>query len=152
LSSIVVFSLGEQKYGVPIEMVREIIPYSEITPVPGTPPFFEGFMNVRGELVSVTNLRQFIGMETPHDQSRFKILILTSMEGSSRGIMADDVTAIVDFSMEDLQPAEAGKKDEGFSKEVLRGVADVDGDLVVVLDVDKLLAGERKEEEKPGVK
>jgi chemotaxis signal transduction protein len=66
--------------------------------------------------------------------------------------MADDVTAIVDFSMEDLQPAEAGKKDEGFSKEVLRGVADVDGDLVVVLDVDKLLAGERKEEEKPGVK
>jgi purine-binding chemotaxis protein CheW len=152
LSSIVVFSLGEQKYGVPIEMVREIIPYSEITPVPGTPPFFEGFMNVRGELVSVTNLRQFIGMETPDDQSRFKILILTSMEGSSRGIMADDVTAIVDFSMEDLQPAEAGKKDEGFSKEVLRGVADVDGDLVVVLDVDKLLAGERKEEEKPGVK
>ncbi len=152
MSSIVVFSLGEQKYGVPIEMVREIIPYSEITPVPGTPPFFEGFMNVRGELVSVTNLRQFIGMETPDDQSRFKILILTSMEGSSRGIMADDVTAIVDFSMEDLQPAEAGKKDEGFSKEVLRGVADVDGDLVVVLDVDKLLAGERKEEEKPGVK
>jgi purine-binding chemotaxis protein CheW len=152
LSSIVVFSLGEQKYGVPIEMVREIIPYSEITPVPGTPPFFEGFMNVRGELVSVTNLRQFIGMETPDDQSRFKILILTSMEGSSRGIMADDVTAIVDFSMEDLQPAEDGKKGEGFPKEVLRGVADVDGDLVVVLDVDKLLAEERKEEEKLGVK
>ena len=133
-------------------MVREIIPYSEITPVPGTPPFFEGFMNVRGELVSVTNLRQFIGMETPDDQSRFKILILTSMEGSSRGIMADDVTAIVDFSMEDLQPAEDGKKGKGFPKEVLRGVADVDGDLVVVLDVDKLLAGERKEEEKLGVK
>lgn len=152
MSSIVVFSLGEQKYGVPIEMVREIIPYSEITPVPGTPSFFEGFMNVRGELVSVTNLRQFIGMETPDDQSRFKILILTSMEGSSRGIMADDVTAIVDFSVEDLQPAEDGKKGEGFPKEVLRGVADVEGDLVVVLDVDKLLAEERKEEEKLGVK
>jgi purine-binding chemotaxis protein CheW len=152
LSSIVVFSLEEQKYGVPIEMVREIITYSEITPVPGTPPFFEGFMNVRGELVSVTNLRQLIGMETPDDQSRFKILILTSMEGASRGIMADDVTAIVDFSLEDLQPAENGKKGEGFPKEVLRGVADVEGDLVVVLDVDKLLAEERKEEEKLGVK
>jgi purine-binding chemotaxis protein CheW len=152
LSSIVVFSLEEQKYGAPIEMVREIITYSEITPVPGTPPFFEGFMNVRGELVSVTNLRQLIGMETPDDQSRFKILILTSMEGASRGIMADDVTAIVDFSLEDLQPAENGKKGEGFPKEVLRGVADVEGDLVVVLDVDKLLAEERKEEEKLGVK
>lgn len=152
MSSIVVFRLEEQKYGVPIETVREIIPYSEITPVPGTPPFFEGFMNVRGELVSVTNLRQFIGMQTPDDQSRFKILILTSMEGSSRGIMADDVTAIVDFPVEDLQPAEEGKKGEGFPKEVLRGVADVEGDLVVVLDVDKLLAEERKEEEKLGAK
>jgi len=152
LGSIVVFRLGEQKYGVPIETVREIIPYSEITPVPGTPEFFEGFMNVRGELVSVTNLRKFIGMKTPEDQSRFKILILTSMSGSSRGIMADDVSAIAEFSAENLQPADDGKKGEGFPKDVLRGVADVEGDLVVVLDVDKLLAEERREEEKLGMR
>ncbi len=152
MSSLVVFSLGKQKYGVPIETVREIIPNSEITPVPGTTPFFEGFMNVRGELVSVTNLRRFIGMEDPDDKSRFKILVLISREGASRGIMADDVTAIVDFSMDDLQPAEDGKRGVGFPKEVLRGVADVGGDLVVVLDVEKLLAEGRKEEEKLGVK
>lgn len=148
MNKIVVFRLGSLKYGVPIETVREIIPCTDITPAPGTPAFFKGFLNVRGELVSVTNLNRFIGVEDAADMKSARILILTSAGGVSRGVLTDDVTSIADFSPEDLQPVKDGKNGAGFSKELLKGVADTGGELVVILDVEKLLMGEKAEEER----
>ncbi|GAB6280846.1 MAG: chemotaxis protein CheW [Thermovirga sp.] len=147
MDSIVVFRLAAQKYGVPIETVREIIPCSDITPAPGTPSFFEGFLNVRGELISVTNLNRFIGISEPVDPKTARILILTTAEGVSRGVLTDDVTSIASFSPEDLQPVKDGKNRAGFSRELLKGVADTGQELVVILDVEKLLSGDQTEEE-----
>ncbi|HCD71684.1 MAG TPA: chemotaxis protein CheW, partial [Thermovirga lienii] len=61
MSSIVVFSLKDERYGVPIEKVREILPLMKVTSVPGTPHYFKGFLNVRGELISLIDLRKFAG-------------------------------------------------------------------------------------------
>lgn len=147
MDNIVVFRLASQKYGVPIETVREIIPCSDITPAPGTPSYFEGFLNVRGELISVTNLNRFIGITDPVDLKTARILILTSAGGVSRGVLTDDVTSIASFSPEDLQPVKDGKNRTGFSRELLKGVADTGQELVVILDVEKLLSGDKDKTE-----
>jgi purine-binding chemotaxis protein CheW len=140
LSSIVVFRLGAENYGVPIEAVREIIPPSEVTPVPGAPGFFQGILNVRGELVSVINMRRFIGMEELDGNASAKILILASEDGSVQGLLTDDVTSIIDINAEAVQPLCEGGGETGFSKDLLKGVAETEEGLVVIVDVEKILA------------
>lgn len=140
MSSVVVFRLGAENYGVPIEAVREIIPPSEVTPVPGAPGFFEGILNVRGELVSVINMRRFAGMEELDDGSSAKILILASEDGSVQGLLTDDVASIVDVPAEAVQSLGEDGGNVGFSKDILKGVAETEEGLVVMVDVEKVLS------------
>jgi len=146
MSRIVVLKLDQERYGIPIEVVREILPFSEITPVPGTPDFFAGFMNVRGELVAVTSLRRFIGKSEPEGPRSSKILVVASEEGGIQGLIADDVTSIEEVSLDSLQPVEDGANSAGFPKGLVLGIAVLGENLVVVLDVEKLLAESRQEE------
>jgi purine-binding chemotaxis protein CheW len=151
MSRIVVLKLDQEHYGIPIEVVREILPFSEITPVPGSPDFFAGFMNVRGELVAVTSLRRFIGKSEPADRRSSKILVVASEGGGIQGLIADDVTSIEEISLDLLQPVEDGANRAGFPKALVLGVAVLGDDLVVVLDVEKLLAESRQEEPGPRI-
>jgi len=145
MSSIVVFSLKDERYGVPIEKVREILPLMKVTSVPGTPHYFKGFLNVRGELISLIDLRKFAGMEELDDLSMARILILSSDDGVTQGIMVDEVSNIVELPWQDLQPIDEGKGSCGIPKEFLKGILIDGSEIIVVLDVDSLLSGEKKE-------
>lgn len=145
MSSLVVFALGEERYGVPIEKVREILPTMRVTSVPGTPPYFEGFLNVRGELISLINLRKFVGMEPLEDLSMARILILSSTEGVTQGVLVDEVSNIIEIPWQELQPMEEGRDNRGIPKEFLKGLLLHDSEVVVVLDVDSLLSGGKRE-------
>ena len=64
------FNLGVEEYAVPLLAVREVIAMPEYTPVPYTPPYFLGIMNLRGQVISIMDLRQKLG---PHRRSRAKL-------------------------------------------------------------------------------
>lgn len=145
MSNMVVFGLGEEKYGVPIEQVREIMPCSTVTPVPGTPDYFEGFLNVRGELISLVNLRSFVRMNMAENQDDARIMILSSSEGNVQGILVDEVTSIAEISWEDLQPLKEDNAAKGFSKKLLKGVVETPHGLVVILDVEEIISEEKIE-------
>jgi len=145
MSKFVIFGLAEEKYGVSIEQVREIMPCTDVTPVPGTPRFFEGFLNLRGELISLINLRLFVGMEDISQRDEASILILSSREGMVQGILVDEVTSITEISWDDLQTIEEGKDGKGFPKELLKGIVDTDFGLVVILDVERILSDKNQE-------
>lgn len=145
MSNMVVFGLGKEKYGIPIEQVREIMPCTKVTPVPGTPDFFEGFLNVRGELISLINLRSFIGMEEMEDREDARILVLSSQEGTVQGILVDKVSSIVEVKGNELQPLEENCVEKGFANEHLKGVVDTPNGLVVILDVERIISGDRTE-------
>ena len=147
MDSIVVFRLGSQKYGVPIGSVKEIIPCSDITPAPGTPPWFQGFMNVRGDLVPVVSLARYIGMEDQSGNGAERILVLISESGNRRGFQTDEVTSIETCSLDEMQDIRDRGNGSGFPREFIKGVSDTGKELVVVLDVERLLAGERVDEE-----
>jgi purine-binding chemotaxis protein CheW len=144
---VVVFKLGEEKYGVPIESVREIIPPSDITPVPGAPSFFEGILNVRGELVSVISMRRFVGMEDFGEDVPGKILIISATDGTVQGLLTDEVSSIVDIPSEGIQPLDDSADQLGFSKGLLKGVAETSEGLVVIVDVEKMLTESLNSEE-----
>lgn len=65
---LVIFSLGNEEYGVDIMQVKEIVTYKEPVKVPNTPKFVEGIINLRGEIIPIVNLKKRFNI--PGEESR----------------------------------------------------------------------------------
>lgn len=131
---VVEFRLSNEKYAIESRYVREVLPLKELTAVPCTPPYILGIINVRGQILSIIDLRVFF--ELPREAVTFatKILVLSSNE-MELGIVADAVTGARSIQLEQMQ---AGLPTlTGIREIYLRGVV---GDDLVFLDAAKLLA------------
>ncbi|MEK6672153.1 MAG: chemotaxis protein CheW [Nitrospirota bacterium] len=130
---VVEFVLSQERYAIPTEYVREVYPFDDCTPVPCTPPFVLGIINVRGRILSVIDLRQFFGLPEKGLSDLNKVIILHSDE-LGFGILADSVTGLRNVRTDDLQPSLPTLT--GIREEYLKGVT---RDRVTVLDAEKLL-------------
>src|SRR4051812_41249332 len=92
------FSLGNEEYGVPLLAVKEVIAMPEITPIPYTPSYFLGIMNLRGQVISVMDLRQKLGVKP--SQSSETAVIICDLNSLSIGVVVDSINSV-------LNPVEA---------------------------------------------
>jgi len=91
----VVFRLGKEEYGAPIESVQEIVRVpEELTRVPNAPPFVEGVINLRGSVLPVVDLRRRLGLQTVcrSDQQRVMVFLI---DGMRTGFIVDSVTEVL---------------------------------------------------------
>jgi purine-binding chemotaxis protein CheW len=102
IKQIVVFDLDGEEYAVPIEDVKEVIKLSEITPLPSSPIFILGIINLRGNIIPVLDLEKRFSLQRKKEQSHSHILI-TETE-SSFGILVDKVTEVLNIKAEQIQP------------------------------------------------
>ena len=130
---LVVFSLGDEEYALPITRVQEIIRYSEPRAVSSELPWIRGVISLRGKIVPVCDLAARLGLVSERPQSA-KIVIVDTESGTA-GVIVDDVEEVmtVDASQLDTVPA-AGA-------DFIEAVAKIDSRLVVLLNPDGLLAG-----------
>lgn len=98
------FQLQSEQYGVPIESVREINRVGEITPVPKTPEFVKGVMNLRGKIIPVINLRLRFGMDS-QDYTRDTCIIVIESSLGQIGLIVDSVKEVVTFEENMIEPA-----------------------------------------------
>jgi purine-binding chemotaxis protein CheW len=128
LLHVVSFALGDEQYALEARHVREVVRFTEYTPVPDTPPFLVGVSNLRGEILAVIDLRKFFGVAPRGVTDLSRILVL----GGGRpefGVLADAVHEVVALRTADvLEPPETVA---GIGREYLRGVT---GDALIVLD------------------
>src|SRR6478736_5727932 len=95
------FSLGAETFGIPIEQVREIIEYPGLTTVPLTPPFMRGVINLRGAVVPVIDLSVGFGRETTEIQRRSCVVVIESPTDTEQrpefgsGLRADFVASVL---------------------------------------------------------
>ncbi len=130
---VVEFVLAGESYGVESAHVREIHPLSDITPLPCTPEFVAGIVNVRGEIVSVIDIKRFFGLAAGGITDLNKVIVLKS-EAMTFGVLADAIVGVRSVAQADLQPALPTLT--GLRQEFLLGVT---VDRLVVLDAHKLL-------------
>jgi purine-binding chemotaxis protein CheW len=130
---VVEFSLATERYGIETGYVREVVPFKELTPVPCTPAFYTGLVNVRGRMVAVVDLKKFFDLPANGLHDLHKVIILHSAE-MDLGILADDVGGVRSVPVSQLQAALPTLS--GIGQEYLRGVT---GDRLVVLDAGKIL-------------
>ncbi len=127
------FLLAYETYGIELSWVREAIHMKDITPVPCTPPFVLGLINVRGRIVSVIDIRRLFGLPERGLTDLNRVIILQD-GGMEFGILADAILGFRSIEQADLRRSLPTLT--GIREEYLKGVT---GERVVVLDGKKLL-------------
>jgi len=136
---LVVFDLNNEEYAVDISVVREIIQMQPITRLPDLPESVVGVIDIRGSVVPIIDLRSHLKMEKSAQTKETRIIIVNSKE-NELGIIVDAVTKVIRVSEDAFQSSDnmqlRGKHD------YLVGVAKIDDDLVIILDMDYILSNQ----------
>ena len=133
---VVEFMLAYEQYAVETRHVREIHPLEHLTPLPCTPAFVLGIVNVRGEILSVIDLRKFFDLPEKGLTDLNKVIVLES-ENMLFGVLADAVIGARRVRVADIQPSLPTLT--GVREAYLMGVT---AERTVILDAEKLLADE----------
>jgi len=135
---LVIFKLGEEEFGVDIHDVREIMTMREITPVPQSPPFIEGIINIRGQIVVVINLeKRFLLVREKPEPS--KHILIAEIERNLFGLKVDEVTEVYRLPEANIRPAPSIIATK-IHTDYLKGVGIVDERLLILLDSKKVLS------------
>lgn len=130
------FSLAHERYAVESSHVREVYPLENLTPLPCTPAFVLGIVNLRGEIVSVIDLRKFFDLPQTGLPDLNKVIVIESRD-MMFGILADAILGVRRIALAEIQPALPTLI--GIREKYLKGIT---AERTVVLDAGKLLADE----------
>lgn len=134
---IVEFMLSGERYGIESLYIREVYPLKEFTPLPCTPAFVLGLINIRGQVLSVVDIGRFFELPRRGISDLNKVIVLNS-RALEFGILADDILGMRRVSMRDVQ--ESLPTLTGIRAEYLKGVTP---DRMTVLDAGKILADKK---------
>ena len=131
---VVEFLLAYETYGIESAYVREIYPLTEITLLPGTPPFVQGIVNIRGQILSVIDLKKFFELPEKGLSDLNKIIIIRD-DNMEFGILADAVLGIRKLPVGEIEASLPTLT--GIREQYLKGVT---RERIVVLDAVKILS------------
>ena len=143
----IVIKLGDERYGIPIKYINNIVKMQQVTRIPKADEFLRGVLNIRGEIVPIMSLRLRMELEPDEITDQTCIIILKPDELETFGIIIDAVDRVLTLGqkqIEKVSPGQnSGRKDAGF----VSGVGKYEEGLVSILDLDALSL-ERAENEK----
>lgn len=135
----VTFRLEDEIYGINVMQVQEVLRMTDIAPVPGAPGFVLGIINLRGNVVTIIDLRRRIKLPPTVPTEHTRILIVET-HGLAIGLMVDSIAEVVNLQREDVDSAPSAGNDE--SKRYIQGVYSTDEELIILLELDKLIDSE----------
>ncbi|NTS76371.1 chemotaxis protein CheW [Catenovulum sp. SM1970] len=139
----VTFKLDEEVYGINVMQVQEVLRYTEIAPVPGAPSYVLGIINLRGNVVTVIDTRSRFGLMSADVTDNSRIVIIEA-EKQVIGILVDSVAEVVYLKASEIDTAPNVGTDE--SARFIQGVSNRDGELLILVDLNKLLNDEEWDE------
>ncbi len=134
---VVVFALGKEQYAVAARFVESIYPLESITPVPCTPAFVRGVVNLRGRILSVVDLHHFMGLGSVQIDEDSQVIVVNAA-GLEVGLLSNEVRSVGPLVLRDLRPALPTTA--RVATEYTRGVT---ADMLVLLDIEALLKDSR---------
>lgn len=135
----VTFRLEDEIYGINVMQVQEVLRVSEIAPVPGAPHYVLGIINLRGNVVTVIDTRTRFGLPTTEVDDDSRIVIIEA-DKQVVGILVDSVAEVVELHQSEIDSAPNVGNEE--SSRYIQGVASKGQELLIVVDLNKLLTDE----------
>jgi purine-binding chemotaxis protein CheW len=153
----VTFSLAGRDYGIDIMRIKEISKVNKFTYVPNTYPYVRGVYNLRGEIISIIDLRkmfhlQFYKSGKDNKKDGLENVLILKLKSMIIGIIVDTIDKVIGISSETIQPPPPLFSD--INIKYISGVCEYADKLYVILDVDRIFVEEKKEDisEKPRLK
>ena len=132
------FVLAGEEYGLEILKVREIIGMMDITPVPRTPEFIKGVINLRGQIIPVIDLRLKFNM-SPVEMTNRTCIIVVDVGSIETGVIVDQVSEVLEIAEEDI--GDAPSFGVNMETQFIIGMGKAEGKVKILLDIDKVLTG-----------
>ena len=139
----VTFQLSEETYGINVMQVQEVLRHSEIAPVPGAPDYVLGIINLRGNVVTVIDTRTRFGLPPTEVTDNTRVVIIEA-EQQVIGILVDSVAEVVYLRSSEIDSAPNVGTEE--SARFIQGVSNREGELLILVDLNKLLTDEEWDE------
>lgn len=139
----VTFHMDNETYGINVTQVREVLRITEIAPVPGAPDYVLGIINLRGNVVTVMDTRKRFNLPPTETTDSTRIVII-EVDGQEVGVMVDSVAEVVDIRQSAIESAPNVGSDD--SSRYIQGVTSLEGSLLILIDLNKLLTDEELQE------
>ena len=129
------FTLGREEYCIDILKVQEIRGYETVTPIPNTPAFMKGVVNLRGLIVPIIDLRIKLQLEmVTYDQ--FTVVIILSIFGQIVGVVVDSVSDVIALAADEIK--EAPQLGAAIKTDYIDGLVTLDERMLIIIDIEKL--------------
>ncbi len=132
----VTFRLDDETYGIDVMQIQEVLRYSEIAPVPGSPEYVLGIINLRGNVVTVIDTRRRFGLSDADITDTSRIVVMESGD-QVMGILVDSVAEVVYLKTSEIEAAPNVGSEE--SARFIQGVCNKNGELIILVEFDKML-------------
>lgn len=131
------FSLGDEVFAIPLLQVRELISIPETTPIPNSPAHFLGIMNLRGQVISVVDLRKKMKITEQEGNSEQAVIII-EINGINMGVVVDSINKVLNFSESEVQ--DVPEIESQVNSEYIDGVYKQESNLVILMNLEKVLS------------
>lgn len=138
---LVTFKVGGEEFGLDVFQVHEILRHQEPTAMPKAPAFVDGVLDVRGTLVPVVDLRKRFEVHDLRYDDETRI-VLVDFGGERLGLVVDEVSEVMRVAETAVTPPPQYVK--GLAAEFIRGIVRLDGRMVVLLDLDRILSSQER--------
>ncbi len=135
----VTFMLDNEKYGINVMQVREVLRDIEIAPVPGAPSYVLGIINLRGNVVTVIDTRSRFGLPAVEINDESRIIIIETMD-QIVGLLVDSIAEVADIPKSQIELTPNVGNDD--SSKYIQGVHSREGELLILVAVEKVLSDE----------
>jgi purine-binding chemotaxis protein CheW len=142
MAQLLTFVIDTEEYGVEILRVQEIRGWSRPMPIPNTPSYVLGVINIRGDIVPIADLRERLGIERRAAGPTTAVVVLRVGQGARQrimGIVVDAMSDVTDVAMDQIKPP----PDFGAASEsgLTKGIATLADKMVTILEVDRIFPG-----------
>lgn len=139
----VIFKLSGEEYGVEINHVQEITEYKKATKVPNVPNFVEGIINLRGNITPIISLKKKFNLVESEIKENNRIIII-NLKNKQVGFIVDDASQVLTMDEKHIEnPPEILT---GIDRQYIIGIGKMEEKIIIMLDLEKILTEEEKEE------
>ena len=139
------FRLRDEEFGVDIGSVREITKIADIAHIPEAPSFIQGVTNLRGQIIAVIDLAKQFGLAPQEKLPESARIVVSEINGQTVGMLVDEVPGVLKIPGEDIEPTPEVIQ-TGVRKDYIKGVGKLENRLIILLDLEKVLAPHEVEE------
>lgn len=137
VSRFIEFDLGIESYAIPLLSIKEVIPVPETTPLPNSPSYFIGIMNLRGQIISVVDLRNKLKIKAKEKNAE-EVVLIVDIEGISIGLVVDSINKVLTVPLDQI--VEVPEVKSQVNAQYIRGVFRGNEKLTIMLDIEGILS------------